>query len=64
MSGEDLRILGATNSIQQNRVIDSEKNKLAEKEKAAMELLNQIAGKKVIKNQCQQMTSKKNLKKI
>lgn len=63
MSGEDLRILGATNSIQQNKVIDSEKNKLAEKEKAAMELLNQIAGKKGYKESMSTDDLKKELEK-
>ena len=46
MSGEDLRILGTTNAIKNNGNAGARSTKLSEKEQAAIELLNQIAGKK------------------
>lgn len=46
MSGEELRINGTTDAVKQNRNIDPEAAKKAAKEKAALELINNIAGQK------------------
>ena len=46
MSGEDLRILGTTNAIKNNGNAGARSTKLSEKEQAAIELLEQIKGKK------------------
>ena len=46
MSGEELRILGATDPLKGNNASGSKTTRLSEKEQAAIELLNQITGKK------------------
>ena len=46
MSGDELRIYGSTNPVNQNSTVDPEIAQKAAKEKAALDLINQIAGKK------------------
>lgn len=46
MSGDELRIYGSTNPVNQNSTVDPEIAQKAAKEKAALDLINQIAGQK------------------
>ena len=46
MSGEELRILGATDPLKGNNASGAKTTRLSEKEQAAIELLNRITGKK------------------